>query len=169
MVKTPICTFCARTGVLCKRCSSSLRKEKISQMDVEISKFLVKAENKFTFLNKVELKKTIVVNGYIVLAVGKNSKNPLLESPGLINLLIKQSKKEIRIVEVGSNQRATLASLFLPLKVLGVDRVFVPDGSQELKVRLDGKEDDLSLPLRDLEEIASKLTKIHVRAHFEAS
>ncbi|MFX0205837.1 MAG: hypothetical protein ACFFDT_07595 [Candidatus Hodarchaeota archaeon] len=169
MVKTPICNFCARTGVLCKRCSSRLRSGKIDEMDIEISKLLVKVENRFSFLTKVELKRTIIVNGYIVLAVSKGSKTPIFDNPQLLNLIAKEAKRQVKIVEIGSNQRATLSSLFLPLKVIGVDTVFVPDGSQELKIRLRGKEEDLALPLRDLEEIASKITKIHVRAHFEVA
>ncbi len=136
-------------------------------MDIEISKLLVKVENRFPFLTNVELNGTIVVNSYIVLTVGKGSKTPLSESPGLLNLITKEAKRQVKIVEMGSNYRVTLASLFSPLKVIGVDRVFVPDGSQEFKVRLRGREEELSLPVHDLEEIASKITKIPVRAHFE--
>ncbi|MHA1227739.1 MAG: hypothetical protein ACTSPV_13415, partial [Candidatus Hodarchaeales archaeon] len=47
MVVTPICNFCAKTGVLCKKCKQKLRKRKITQLDVDVSKAFAKAELNF--------------------------------------------------------------------------------------------------------------------------
>ena len=47
MVITPICNFCAKTGVLCKKCKLKLRKGKITNLEVEVSKVFANANQKF--------------------------------------------------------------------------------------------------------------------------
>ena len=47
MVVTPICNFCANTGVLCKKCKQKLRKGKITDLEVMVSKVFAKADQKF--------------------------------------------------------------------------------------------------------------------------
>jgi len=48
VVNTPICNFCAKTGVLCKKCKTKLRKKKITHLDVEISEAFAQIELQYT-------------------------------------------------------------------------------------------------------------------------
>ena len=47
MVVTPICNFCAKTGVLCIKCKQKLRNGKITEVEVTVSKAFAKAEQKY--------------------------------------------------------------------------------------------------------------------------
>ncbi|UCG89690.1 MAG: hypothetical protein JSU57_04230 [Candidatus Heimdallarchaeota archaeon] len=163
MVITPICNFCAKTGVLCKKCKQKLRKGKFTQLDVDISKAFAKAEQRFPKqLQNVTLDRAHRLNGSIVLLT-RNGNN-ILENEELKHFIEDEIKKPIEIVERKSDTRKTFADFFAPLDILEIDQIFAPpEGDIELKITLRGDPNLLRFPLDQLKQIAELISKNSVR------
>lgn len=163
MVNLPICYFDAKTGVLCKRCARRLRTGKITSQDVEVSKLITELERKIPAIQPMSLQKVIPVGKSLILAVSGNSFPDEKTAYDLTQALEESLDQTVTLIAIQANHKETLTNLFKPLEVLGVDRIFVPDGTLELKVRLRGEVTKLTTPIDQLQEIASKLTKTAIR------
>ena len=166
-MKLPICTFCAKTGMLCATCKRKLERNEISKEDVEISKILVKQGNNKDF-QKVKFHKSIDTPDLIIISGDKSFKEAILSKTNepVSNLLKKITVKPFRVISKGKTVKETITSLFSPVEVSGIDEIFVPDGSKEIRINLRGKEEDLPFKANDLQLIASKLTDSFIRFEF---
>jgi len=167
VVVTPICNFCAKTGVLCKKCKQKLRKRKITQLDVDVSKAFAKAELKFPKqLQHVTLDRAHQLDGSIVLLT-KNGKD-ILANEELKNFIESEIKMTLEIVERKSDTRKTYADFFTPLEILEIDQIFVPpDGDVELKITLRGDPQSHRFTKDQLKQIAQLISKTPVRIEFK--
>lgn len=159
----PICEFDARTGMLCARCQKKKRKGKITDVDIRASKSLVTLSQRFPQLQATELRKAVRVDEVFILGVTQKSL-PIFQDGSLILALEKDLAATVKPVTLASDYRIVLSSLFAPLEVLGVDKVFVPDGSQELKVRLKGEVGESTPSIDLLCRMASALLNYNIRA-----
>ncbi|MHA2175033.1 MAG: hypothetical protein ACXAB2_05045 [Candidatus Hodarchaeales archaeon] len=167
MVTTPICNFCAKTGVLCKKCKQKLRKRKISQLDVDISRAFANIELRYAKqLQNVTFERAHQLNGSVVLLTRNGS--VLLDNPEIMDNLENEIRRPIEIVERKRDTRTTFAQLFVPLDIVEIDQIFVPpEGDVELRITLRGSSDDLLYPLDQLEQIAELISKNPVRIEIE--
>lgn len=163
MVVTPICNFCAKTGVLCKKCEQKLRKGKITEVEVTVSKAFAKAEQKYPkLLQNVTLDRAHSLNSSIVLLT-RNGKN-LIENEELKYTIESEIRKPIEIVERKADTRKTFTEFFAPLDIVEIDQIFVPpEGDVELKITLKGDPELLRFPLDQLKQIAQLISKNPVR------
>ncbi|MFX0014677.1 MAG: hypothetical protein ACFFB2_06000 [Promethearchaeota archaeon] len=163
MVVTPICNFCAKTGVLCKKCKQKLRKGKFTQLDVDVSIAFAKAEQRFPKqLHNVTLDRAHRLNGSIVLLT-QNGRN-ILENEELKYFIESEIRKPIEIIERKADTRKTFADFFAPLDILEIDQIFAPpEGDIELKITLRGDPELLRFPLDQLKQIAELISKNPVR------
>ncbi|MHA2273036.1 MAG: hypothetical protein ACXACI_14320 [Candidatus Hodarchaeales archaeon] len=159
----PICEFDAKTGMLCARCRKKKQKGKITDSDIRASKSLVTLSQRFPHLQAAELQKAVKVDGMFILGVTQKSLS-IFQDANLIHALEKDLRGTVKPVALTSDYRVVLSSLFSPLEVLGVDKVFVPDGSQELKVRLRSKAGESDLNIELLCKMAGALLNLAIRA-----
>ena len=166
MVKVPICSFCAKTGTLCPNCDARLKRGEISDWDIQSSKVLVRLEKKYSNLAKTRLKQTIQTDEMVVLIVDRKMKEAFDQYPEINNTLQKELGRPVNTVLLENSMRDTFTSLFAPMEVLGVDQIFVPDGTKELKIRLKGDVSSLPLPLETMKTIAEKVAESLIRIDF---
>ena len=167
MVNTPICNFCAKTGVLCKKCKQKLRKKKINQLDIEISKAFAKIELRFSKqLQNVTFERAHKMNGSVVLLTRNG--HVLIENEEILEYLESELRQPIEIVERKGDSRTTFAQFFAPLDIVEIDQIYVPpEGDVELRITLNGNPDDLRFPLNQLEQIAELISKNPVRIEIQ--
>ncbi|MHA2223802.1 MAG: hypothetical protein ACXAC8_01160 [Candidatus Hodarchaeales archaeon] len=167
MVITPICNFCAKTGVLCKKCKQKLRKGKITNLEVEVSKIFANADQKFPKqLQNVTLDHAHGLGASVVLLT-RNGIN-ILENEEILDFIETEIDKPIEIVEKKSNTRKTFTDFFAPLDILEIDQIFVPpEGDIELKITLRGDPNLLRFPLDQLRQIAELISKNPVRLEIQ--
>ena len=67
-IRIPICTFDAKTGILCAKCQGKLTSGQISDADIQVSRAVVKLAEKVSDLNKTALLRSFRVDGNYVLA-----------------------------------------------------------------------------------------------------
>ncbi|MHA1238692.1 MAG: hypothetical protein ACTSSJ_05585 [Candidatus Odinarchaeia archaeon] len=169
MVNIPICVFCAQTGILCSSCQEKLSKGEISDLDIKLSKELLSLENKFPALKDVTFYKAIEVGNTIVLMVNSTSMSNVIGVKGkIVRRLEDIFKKRIRVVAKSKNARRIVEDLLAPITILGVNKIFLPTGEMESKIRI-SKRESQRIPIKPelVEEIVFKLTGERIRISFE--
>ena len=87
----------------------------------------------------------------------------------LFNKKISQElDKKIWSIEGDLSTRKLIEELFKPIKILTVNIIWLPDGSEVMKVVLVGKKPkELSIKIDEIKDIISKLKKINLIVEFE--
>jgi transcription antitermination factor NusA-like protein len=167
VVNTPICNFCAKTGVLCKKCKTKLRKKKITHLDVEISEAFAKIELQYAKqLQDVTFERAHQLNGYVALLTRNGS--VLLENPEILERIENELRRPIEIVERRGDTRTTFALFFAPLDIVEIDQIFVPpEGDIEIRITLRGNPDQLRFSVEQSEQIARLISKNPVRIEIQ--
>ncbi|MHA1581966.1 MAG: transcription elongation factor NusA [Candidatus Baldrarchaeia archaeon] len=136
-MKTPLCTFCLKSGILCPKCQEKVEKGEVSELDIKIAKELLELESRFPALKDVEFKKSIEIGPLIIILVGEKDVSSVIGPNGkIVKILSGKLNKKIRVVGFSSDIRKTIQDLLAPAEVLGVNIVWLPDGSYEKKVRV---------------------------------
>jgi hypothetical protein len=138
-LKTPICSFDARMGVLCPKCDAKLRSGQLTKTDVDVSIKLTKASEKSPDIAKMSLTKAIQVDGDYVLVVEPGSLAPLRRDGALQKSLQNLLGGKVWLTEANTTDRKELEELFFPVRVANVNTVWLPDGSKLTKVVIPGK------------------------------
>ncbi len=169
MVSTPICNFCAQTGMLCPSCQKKLNEGIIDKDDVEIVKKLIKLEQQFPLLKDVTISKIINFADFKILMITAPNVSTILEPKGkILKTLEKTINKKIRVIEKNSNYVKIIEELLNPIRVLGINKVFLPTGETIQKIVLKKPRDSkISFNIEQLEALIYKLTGNMVRLSFE--
>lgn len=134
VLKTPICTFDAKTGILCNLCEDKLESGQITQSDVEASIVLSKLAQKNTDINKMTLISATEIDNEQVLVMKNSDVRLIRSSPNHSNIINKAFSQNVWIVEADSNDRRFLENLFHPFHLENVNLVWLPDESKLTRV-----------------------------------
>lgn len=164
-MKTELCSFCLKSGILCQKCSGKVKAGEISELDLRIARLLLSLEGKYPSLQNVCFYKTFEVEKTLAILVGHGDVPRLLGYGGkIIKALSEESGKSVRILEYGVDDRKFLEDLFIPFSILTINTIWLPDGTTETRVILKRKRGaQLPFDLKALKEIASKVRKMSLR------
>jgi transcription antitermination factor NusA-like protein len=167
-MKTELCSFCLKSGMLCQKCSAKVKAGEISDLDLKIARQLLLLEEKFPSLQNVCFHKAVDANRTIALIVGHGDVPRLLGYGGkIVKALGEETGKSIRILENGVDDRKFLEDLFLPLNILTINTIWLPDGTTETRVILRRKRGmQLPFDLTAMKEIARSVRKMSLRVEF---
>ena len=164
-MKTELCSFCLKSGILCQKCSAKVKSGEISQIDLKIARLLLSLEEKYPSLQNVCFYKAIESEKTLAIIVGHGDVPRLLGYSGkIIKALSDETGKNIRVLEYGVDDRKFLEDLFIPFSILTINTIWLPDGTTETRVILKRKRGaQLPFDLKALKEIASKVRKMSLR------
>jgi len=164
-MKTELCSFCLKSGILCQKCSAKVKSGEISQIDLKIARLLLSLEEKYPSLQNVCFYKAIEVEKTLAVIVGHGDMPRLLGYSGkIIKALSDETGKNVRVLEYGVDDRKFLEDLFIPFSILTINTIWLPDGTTETRVILKRKRGaQLPFDLKALKEIASKVRKMSLR------
>ncbi|RLG73353.1 MAG: transcription elongation factor NusA [Thermoprotei archaeon] len=166
--KLPLCTICVKSGLLCPRCQRLVERGDYDDIDIEIMKILLELEeSKFTILKDVVYYKSYKADNMYVIVLSGNKLSPYMLGK-IAKKLSEKLEGKVRIIEKTGSLRRMASQLLLPANVLGVNILWLPDGSWQSIVRV-SKSDSKALPAEKevLEEILTKLSGMEVRIRFE--
>ena len=157
-LKTPICSFDAKTGVLCGRCEERLRSNNLTKEEVHASLTLTKLIQRHPEVDKFSLVTAFKVDDDFVLVLRGT------------DLLIIKSHSGIRAdIEAIFNTRVWFVeNLLYPGRVLSVNLVWLPDGKKLTRVILETKE--ISNSQNDfpkIQRIAKKIKDIELLVEYK--
>jgi transcription antitermination factor NusA-like protein len=167
-MKTELCSFCLKSGILCQKCSAKVKAGEISDLDLRIARLLLSLEEKYPSLQNVCFYKALDVEKTLAIIVGHGDVPRLLGYGGkIIKALSDESGKNVRILEQGVDDRKFLEDLFIPFSILTINTIWLPDGTTETRVILKRKRGaQLPFDLNALKEIARKVRKMSIRVEF---
>jgi len=167
-VKAALCNFCLKSGILCSKCQGKLKSGEVSEADFEIARLLLSLEEKYPFLQNVYFHKAVEANGVLAIVVKRGDMPRLLGYGGkIIRALGEKTGKRIRVLEHGVDDRKFLEDLFVPLSILTINTIWLPDGTTETRVilRRRGRR-RIPINVEALKEIAQKIRGITLRVEF---
>lgn len=138
-MKTPICTFDAKTGLLCNMCETKLNSGQITEFDVKGSIILTKLAQKNSQLDKMTLITSKEIDDEVVLIFKSSDVRIIRSNTKLFDLLCQSFKKNVWIVESDSNDRRFLENLFFPVRINNINFIWLPDGHKLTRVVIDKK------------------------------
>ena len=165
-MKAALCNFCLKSGILCAKCQGKLKSGEVSQADFEMARLLLSLEEKYPSLQDVYFHKAIEANGVLAIVVKRGDVPRLLSYGGkIIKALGEKTGKTIRVLEHGVDDRKFLEDLFIPLRILTINTIWLPDGTMETRVILSrGRRQTPNV--KELKQIAQKVRGITLRVEF---
>ena len=159
IVKIPLDYICVKTGVLCPRCQSLVNSGKVDKREIDVMKALIELEEtkEFRFLKNIRYYKTLWVNDMIIVVIGDSNRRPA-ELKKLAKALSEKLGSRVQVIEKTKDLKRLASELTSPARVLGVNMVWLPDGTTQYVVRV-SRFDARTLPARPevLEEALSKI------------
>ncbi len=167
-MKTELCSFCLKSGILCHKCSAKVKAGEISEIDLKIARLLLSLEEKYPPLQNLCFYKAVEAGKTLAIIVGHGDVPRLLGYSGKIMRAIgKETGRSIRVLEYGVDDRKFLEDLFTPLSILTINTIWLPDGTTETRVILKKRRGSpMPFDPRALKEIALKVRKISLRVEF---
>ena len=168
-MKTPICSFDAKSGVLCRTCEAKLKSGSITQDDIDAAKKLINLADRNQEINKFTLVRGMRVNGNFVLVLRGQDVSVLRGNQELTNKIEKEMGEKVWFVETEASDRRFIESLFHPIKVLSVNFFWLPEANKLTKVVVadDGK--NAQLNLEKVQKIAKAVRNIELLIEFNTS
>jgi len=151
------------------KCREKREKDEVTPLDLEIAKQLLELENRFPNLKDAEFRGSVETNNLVIIVVGPGDISHFIGPKGkIVKILSDRLKKKVRVIEGDSSTKKTIEDILSPVSVLGVNTIWLPDGTLEKKVRI-RRSDIRRLPtsVSTLEEVVHKLTDEKVRIVFE--
>jgi transcription antitermination factor NusA-like protein len=164
-MKTELCSFCLKSGILCQKCSAKVKAGEVSNLDLKIARLLLSLEEKYPSLQNLCFYKAVEVEKTLAIIVGHGDVPKLLGYSGKIMKAIgDETGKNVKVLESGVDDRKFLEDLFMPFSILTINTIWLPDGTTETRVILKRKRGaQLPFDLKALKEIASKVRKMSLR------
>lgn len=162
-MKTPICTFDAKTGILCAKCETKLRLGHLTHADIEGAMKITKiAEhnqdvNKFTMISaaKVDDDFILILRGSDIIVLRTNT--------SLSKKFEDEFQSKVWFVEAEATDRRFIENLFFPAKVLTVNLIWLPDGNKLTKaIVIDGNHSELESNVEKIKKIAKEIRNIEL-------
>jgi transcription antitermination factor NusA-like protein len=139
-LKVPICTFDAKTGVLCPKCESRLKNGELSDVDVECSIKLIKLSHKNQDIDKLNLIGSQKIDEDYVLILKDSNVGHINSNDKLVSSVEEEFKGKVWFVEANSSIRRFLENLFFPIRILKTNMIWLPDGNQVTQVTIESKD-----------------------------
>lgn len=167
-VKTQLCNFCLKSGILCSKCQKKVKSGQISDTYLEVARLLLSLEEKYPSLQNIYFHKAVEADGVLALIVGRGDVARFLGYGGkIIRAIGEKTGKTIRILEHGVDERKFLEDLFAPLPLLTINTIWLPDGTTETRVilRKRGRRPP-PINVKAVKQIAEKVRNMILRVEF---
>ena len=138
-MELPLCSFDLRTGIFCPRCSEKLERGFYNDLDVRVMRLFLELEKKFTKLQKAGYVKSVDGGGtiFVILRSGDLGRFEVREIAQLRKILSEELGKHVRLIEDNPDPLKFLESVAAPARVVAVNKIWLPDGSEETRVIFD--------------------------------
>ncbi|MFH0847982.1 MAG: hypothetical protein V1857_00580 [archaeon] len=170
MVRTELCTFCVKSGILCAKCEERVRKGQITKLDLETIKLLLELEKRHPDLESLRFYKASDLGDIVAIQVDQQDIEKISgkREDILRDISDRIGGKKIILVGRGGDDRRFLEELLSPLAILTINTVWLPDGSTETKVILQGRMPRyMPANLETVSRVARELRNLTLRIEFE--
>jgi transcription antitermination factor NusA-like protein len=166
-LKSPICSFDAKSGVLCSNCEAKLKSGNITQDDVDAATKLVRLSDRNHEINNFTLVRGARVSGDLVLVLRSPDVNVVRNNLELARKIEKEMGEKVWFVETEASDRRFIENLVEPFKVLSVNFFWLPESNKLTRVIIadDGK--NPRVDIEKVKKIAKALRNIELLVEFK--
>ena len=162
-MKTPICSFDAKTGSLCSKCESKLKTGHLSVGDIEASIKLTRMAEKNNVVDKFTLVGAYKIEEKLVLILPKSDISTLRSDNDLLNEIKKEFNGNVWFVESGATERRFIENLIFPIKISSINLVWLPDGNKLTKIIVSNKKNqNKKIDTNNITKIAKEIKNIEL-------
>jgi transcription antitermination factor NusA-like protein len=169
-VKSPLCEICLKNyPLICGNCQAKIDEGEITEIGVKVARALTDLEDLFPSIKNVTFKRVVQIDGVIIVLVAKGDVRRILgSSRRVLRQLEEELKAQVRIVEESRNPQDILRDLIRPVRILGVNTIWLPDNSFERIVRISERERErIPLTLKQLQNAIYEMTDERIRIVFD--
>lgn len=169
-MKTQLCNICLKNyPLICENCQEKIDAGEVTELGIKVARILVENEEKFPSLKDVTFKRVFQTNGVIIIIVEHGDVRRILgSSRRVLRILEEKLSTSVRVVEESRNPQQILRDLIRPVRILGINTIWLPDNSFERKVRISSRERSrVPLSLEQLEKIIQELTGERIRIGYD--
>jgi transcription antitermination factor NusA-like protein len=155
--------------MLCNKCTEKVRTGIVDDLYMKVAQYLLKVENQNPQIQRARLQKVADVGGFLVILVGRGDRKKFLGDSGRLSRDIgDEFNRRVLIIEEGVNDRGFLEDLFTGQRIVTINIIWLPDGTTETRVVLQGRRARrLSKKrLRALSEIAKRIRNMDLRVEY---
>ncbi|HZC88250.1 MAG TPA: hypothetical protein VE199_01420 [Nitrososphaera sp.] len=163
-MKSPICSFDAKSGVLCTKCEEKLHSGGISQDDVDASTRLTRLAERDSNINKFTLVRAARVDEDFVLVLRRPDVSALRSNASLADKIEREFGQKVWFAESEASDRRFIENLLHPLKVTAVNQFWLPDGNKLTKVIVSQK---VQFDMEKVQKIARAVRGIELLVEFQ--
>jgi transcription antitermination factor NusA-like protein len=126
--------------MLCNKCQEKVSTGVVDDLYMKVAQYLLKVENRNPSLQKATLQRVIEVGGFLVLVVGRGDRIKFMGGDGRVPRDIgDEFNRRVVIIEEGLNDRGFLEDLFTRQHIVTINIIWLPDGTTETRVVLQGR------------------------------
>lgn len=170
-MKLPLDHVCVRTGILCPRCERKVSSGEVEPFEVEVMRAITNLEQDQelkAYMGDLAYVKAYRLGDTVVILVERRSEVPQEIYQKISRSLGELLNASVRILWSSKDLKSIASQLLFPARILGVNIVWLPDGSSFYVLRIPRKDlKGLSLPLKAAEQILSKIAGSDVQIRGE--
>ncbi len=136
-MKIPLDYVCVKSGVLCPRCQLLVDTGKVEGFEVEVMRALIELEESgVKYLKNAIYHKSFREGDLLVVVIEFKEKIPHHELAKIAKALAPKLGLRVKVINKSSDLRQMAASLLYPARILGINTVWLPDGSTHYVIRV---------------------------------
>ena len=167
-MRTPICTFDAKTAILCTKCETRLRLGHLTHADVDGAIKITKLAERNQDINKFTMTGASRVDKDFILALRGSDISAIRANSILSKKFEDEFQSKVWFIESEATDRRFIENLFFPAKVRAVNMIWLPDGSKLTKaiISTPNKFESQS-NIEKIKQIAKEIRNIELLVEFE--
>jgi hypothetical protein len=169
-LKTPICTFDAKTGILCSKCDAKLTSGQLNQAAVYSSIKLAKLAEKDEEISKFTLVGSHKVDDDYILFLRTSDIITIRGNPAIAKKFGGEFNANIWFVEAEGTDRRFMENLFYPQRILNMNLIWLPDGNKLTRVIVSqgsAKRSNFPVDVEKIRKVARAVKNIDLIVEFE--
>ncbi|QOR94837.1 transcription elongation factor [Thermosphaera chiliense] len=165
-MKYPLDRICVKSGILCPSCQRKVETGVVDIDEVKVMKALMDIEEKHKVLRNGEYVKSFMAGDQFILILRDGVEQAELEE--VSKHLSRELDAKVKIIVETGDMRRLIEQVISPASLLGVNQVWLPDGTEIVNVRVPRRDRRfLEKNRTTFEELIAKLTGRKARIVFE--
>jgi transcription antitermination factor NusA-like protein len=167
-LRTPICTFDAKTGILCTKCETKLKLGHLTHADIEGSIKITKLAERSPDIDKFTMISASKIDEDFVLVLRGSDISILRGNKDISRIVEDGFHTKVWFVEAEATDRRFIENLFFPAKILTVNLIWLPDGNKLTKVMVAPRNNfEWPMNIEKIKKIANEVRNIELLVEFE--
>lgn len=167
-METPLCSVCLESDMLCSGCNAKLQDGDITQMEVDVSRFLHTLSEDNQPLEEAHIKEMFDTANVLVIVTEPGDAAKVVGRRGnVVKKIVDYVGKPVRVVEDTAEDQECAENLLMPVPVKSVNVVYKPEGEEKKVVVDESNEHRVQISKTAFRTVMKELTGENFELSFE--